>query len=35
MYSKVGEANVVSKMIETGADAGGEGSERRLHISQL
>jgi phosphomannomutase len=25
-YSKVGEANVVSKMIETGADAGGEGS---------
>jgi phosphomannomutase len=26
VYSKVGEANVVSKMIETGADAGGEGS---------
>jgi len=25
-YSKVGEANVVNKMIETGADAGGEGS---------
>ncbi len=26
VYSKVGEANVVSKMLETGADAGGEGS---------
>jgi phosphomannomutase len=26
VYSKVGEANVVSKMIETRADAGGEGS---------
>lgn len=26
VYSKVGESNVVSKMIETGADAGGEGS---------
>ncbi|MGA6989296.1 MAG: hypothetical protein WBL68_13825 [Nitrososphaeraceae archaeon] len=26
VYSKVGEANVVNKMIETGADAGGEGS---------
>jgi phosphomannomutase len=26
IYSKVGEANVVTKMIETGADAGGEGS---------
>lgn len=25
-YSKVGEANVVGKMLETGADAGGEGS---------
>ena len=25
-YSKVGEANVVSKMLETGAEAGGEGS---------
>ncbi len=25
-YSKVGEANVVSKMLETNADAGGEGS---------
>lgn len=26
VYSKVGEANVVGKMLETGADAGGEGS---------
>lgn len=26
VYSKVGEANVVAKMLETGADAGGEGS---------
>lgn len=26
VYSKVGEGNVVSRMIETGADAGGEGS---------
>src|SRR6185295_12866719 len=25
-HSKVGEANVVSKMLETGAEAGGEGS---------
>ncbi len=34
-YSKVGEANVVQKMIELGADAGGEGSSAGFIIPEF
>ena len=33
--SKVGEANVVKRMLELDADAGGEGSRRRIYSAQV